>query len=496
MSQDFQQNPPVSTPQSQQQTQPSPGTPPPPKSPPPPWVSSPKTGSAPPPETPPEEPKKVKSSIFKKLVPLVGFIVLALVLFLVISKVVLPFVDKIKKEGGLTKGKQVTLTYWGLWEPESVMSSLIAEYQKSHPGVTINYSQQSHKDYRERLQSALARSEGPDIFRFHNTWLPMLKKELAPVPSETSQSLNFGGNYYSVINDDLKVGAQFFGIPLGFDTLALFYNTKIFRSAGKSPPTTWEDLRRIAWDLTVREPTGKIQVAGVALGTTNNVDHFSDILGLMMLQNGADLNQPTGSLAEDALRFYTLFASQDKVWSADLPASTYAFAKEKVAMIFVPSWRTHEILNVNPDLEFKTAPVPQLPETEVAWATYWVEGVSAKSKNTKEAWDFLAYLSSKEALTKFYNNASQVRKFGEPYPRKDLASQLETDPFAGAFVKQGSYAQSWYLCAETHDNGINDRMIKYFEDAVNAVLQGKTVTDALTTANQGVSQVLSQYGIK
>ncbi|HUV46698.1 MAG TPA: extracellular solute-binding protein, partial [Candidatus Bathyarchaeia archaeon] len=173
-----------------------------------------------------------------------------------------------------------------------------------------------------------------------------------------------------------------------------------------------------------------------------------------------------------------------------------AFATEKVAMIFAPSWRIHEILQINPDLQFKTAPVPQISEKQIAWSSFWVEGVSNKSQNIKAAWEFLDYFSSKDTLVKFYNQATQLRKFGEPYPRLDMASQLEDDPYVGAFVKQGQWAKNWYLCSYTHDNGINDKIIKYFEDAVNKVLKGEGVASALEPAAQGVAQVLNQYGVK
>lgn len=520
MSQDFQQNPsgelPVSPSGSQIPVSPSTEEP---KEP----LSAPKTSSPMPPWMNPKEKEpdiqtkaetqatssnpvssddvgqEIKESIFKKLIPLAGILIFILLIIFLIFKVILPLVKKTKnKIPGLKTGSknQVVLTYWGLWEPENVMSSLISEYKKNHPEVTINYLKQSHKDYRERLQSALAQGTGPDIFRLHNTWLAMLKKDLAPMPEKISQSLNLSQNYYPVVNDDLKIGGQFLAVPLEFDGLSLFYNTKIFDEAGKLPPDSWDKLRQTALDLTVKDETGKIKIAGVALGTTNNVDNFSDILGLMMLQNGANLSQPTGSLAEDALKFYTLFSTVDKVWNQTLPASSYAFAMEKVAMIFAPSWRIYEIKQINPQLKFKTVPVPQLPETKVSWASFWVEGVALKSKNSQAAWDFLSYLSSKEALTKFYDNAAQVRGFGEPYPRIDMASLLENDPLVGSFVKQGSYAKSWYLCSQTHDNGINDKMIKYFEDAVNANLNNQTATNSLTTASQGVAQVLKQYGIK
>lgn len=443
-------------------------------------------------------PRMVKKSPFAKIVPLLLIGLLGVGAFFLITRVVMPLFQKTKngEKAPSAKSGSITLTYWGLWESKEVIQPLIEEYKKNHPEVTINYLQQSHKDYRERLQSALARNEGPDIFRFHNTWVPMLKKELASMPAEVSGEINFETDFYPVAVQDLKVGSQYFGIPLEFDALALFYNAQMLKEAGKTFPTTWDELRRTAADLTVYDDQGQIQSAGVALGVAGNVDHFSEILGLMMLQNGVDLSSPVGVLAEDALKFYTLFYTTDKVWNESLPSSVYAFATAKVAMIFAPSWRAHEIKQINPELEFKTAAVPQLPGTQVGWATYWVEGVSNRSQNQEAAWDFLTYLVSKEVLARLYSQSSNERDFGEPYSRKDLASQLEDDPVVGAFVQQGPYAQSWYLCARTHDNGLNDKMIKYFEDAVNAVIKGESASSALTNASQGVTQVLSQYGMQ
>jgi len=390
---------------------------------------------------------------------------------------------------------EVSLTYWGLWEEDNVLSTVLADYQSSHPNVKITYERQSPRDYRERLQSALARGEGPDIFRFHNTWVPMLKNELVPVPAGVFDAATFEATFYPVARLDLRVSNTYVGVPLEFDGLGLFINQDIFKAAAKTPPKTWDELRKTALELTVKDSQGKIQIAGVALGRTENVDHWSDILALMMLQNGADLAKPTGSLAEDALTYFTIFSQTDKVWDKTLPPSTKAFAGGKLAMYFGPSWEVFEIKMANPRFSFEVVPVPQLPDTNITWASYWAEGVSKKSGNQEAAWEFLKYLSSKEVLQKLYQTASGTRLFGEPYSRVDMASLLENQPYVGAYIKQAPTARSWYMCSRTFDNGLNEKVIKYFEDAVNAINQGKTAKEALATAAQGVSQTLGTYGI-
>ena len=376
---------------------------------------------------------------------------------------------------------------------------LILEYQKDHPNVKIEYKLEVPGGYRERLQTRL-RTEGvidkPDIFRFHNTWLPMLKDELAPVPPTIISNTEYEKIFYPVTKDDLKMGNSYFGIPLMYDGLALFYNEELFQQAGVlEPPKTWDELRELAVKLTVKDETGRIQIAGVAMGTASNVDHFSDILGLMMMQNGVNLSNMTGNLAEDALAFYTVFSTEDKVWNETMPSSTLAFASGKVAMMFGPSWRVFNIKESNPDLRFKVAPVPQLPGGTVNLASYWVEGVAKTSEHQAEAWDFLKFLSQKESLRKLYAEASKTRLFGEPYSRQDMAESLINDEYVGPYIEGAKTAKSWYLCSRTFDNGINDRIIKYLEDAVNGVNRGKSPKEALGTASRGISDILSQFGI-
>ncbi len=429
---------------------------------------------------------------FPKIIIWIGIAVLLLILVLVGVKVF----TKVSPGGS-------TLTWWGLWEDQSVVQPLIASYESAHPNIKITYIQQSQQDYRERLTSALAKGTGPDIFTFHNTWVPMFKSDLDNLPAGVISPTDFAKNFYPIASSDLTVGNGIVGIPFEYDALTLYINEDIFNKAGKTPPKTWDDLRSVAKDLTVKDDQGVITQSGVALGRTENVDHWPEILALLMLQNGVDLNNPTGSLAEDALTFYTQFSSVDGVWDATLPPSTQAFAAGKLAMYIAPSWRAFEIVQQNPNLKFITVPVPQTPkdnpnQPDVTYATYWVQGVWARSNNKSAAWDFLKFLSTQDSLQKLYTNESKIRDFGEPYPRVDMASLLTSHPVLGSIISQAPGARSWYLASRTFDGptGINTQLINYFGDAVNAVASGNTTAkDALGTVTQGVQQVLTQYGL-
>lgn len=397
----------------------------------------------------------------------------------------------------------VELVYWGLWEDSSTIAGLISEYESKNKNVKIKYLKQSKEDYRERLANSLAKGAGPDIFRFHNTWVPILSSQLASLPPAVMDAATYQKTFYPVAAGDLRRGADIVGIPLMFDGLGLYINENIFGQAGKSPPGTWDELRKLALELTIRDQSGRIEQAGAALGRTENVDHWEDILALMMLQNGADLANPTGKLAEDSLAFFTVFAKQDGVWDKTMPPSTQAFAAGKLAMYFGPSWRAFEIKTLNPGVSFRVVPVPQLPKTrptdpDITWASYWAEGVWSKSKYQKETWEFLRFLASKDSLQEMYQLTSQSRLFGPPYPLPEMAGLLKDDPVVGAFVSQASTSKSWYLASRTFDGatGINSRISAYFQDAVNSVAKAeKDPKEALETVASGVRQVLSSYQV-
>jgi len=425
---------------------------------------------------------------------------LILILLLVVA-VVVGLIFTAGKFLGKKTVETKTITWWNLWEDDSIIKPLIQEYEAKNPNVKINYVKQSPQDYRERLASALAKGDGPDIFAFHNTWVPLLARDLDSVPPQVMSSADMAQNYYYVVSADLTSQGRILGIPLGYDALTLFINEDLFKEAGLNPPTTWVELRDDAKLLT-KVVDGKIVQSGVALGRTENVDHWQEILALMMIQNGINFTNPDPTLVENSLLFYTIFSKSDKVWDETLPSSTEAFAAGKLAMYFGPSWRAFNIKEINPNLNFRTVPLPQIPkensdEPDIGYATYWSQGVWIKSKNKDLAWDFLKFISSRDSLEKMFKQASLVRGFGEVYPRSDMANLLLDHPILGSVVKLAPDAKSWYLASRTFDGptGINSQLSKYFEDAINALNDNQDSKHASETLIQGIKQVLTQYGL-
>ena len=438
---------------------------------------------------------------------------LVVIIIVLIVKVIVPAIFGGKKQ-------DTVINYWGLWEDSSVIQGVIADYESKNPGIKINYIKNAKTNYRTRLQARLengdATTDNPDIFRYHASWLPMFKNDLAKVPADTATSIGLDTDYFDSYKTEIKQGGSWMGIPLMYDGLALYYNKDLIDSAQVQLPKSWWDLEMAANKLTVRDSANNITVAGVAMGLADNVDHWSDILGLMMKQGGVNIlatDADNTKKMQDVLTFYTMFRTKDHVWDENLPASTQFFAQGKLAFYFAPSWRVFDIEDLKvPELKYAVTSVPQLPTmqnvpmdqantsgdlTNINWSTYWVEGVNPNSKVQKEAWKFLQYLSAQENLEKMYTAASQIRSFGEIYPRKSMESKLTQSSITDAFVKSADTATSWYMCSRTSDDGgINETTIKYFNDAVNSIVMKNVVpTQVMPDLRNGLNQVAQKYGL-
>lgn len=461
---------------------------------------------------------EVKAETVKKGLPLAGKLKPGLVLFGILVVVGLGFLGfKFLTGEKAVPGKEVVINYWGLWEEESVMAGVISKFEEKNPGVKINYQKQNKENYRTRLEARLEKGqEAPDIFRFHSSWLPMINTRLENVPATVSRNLKMDEDFFDCYKTDLKIDGNYKGVPLMYDGLVLFYNKDLLDASGKQIPKTWWGLSNTAAELTVRDSTGNITVAGVAMGTTGNVDHWQDIVGLMMKQNGVKLNQLDATnikKIKDVIDFYRFFGQKQKwdVWSDKLPSSTQAFAMGKAVFYFGPSWKIFEINYLNPNLNWGTAKVPQLPTieglepemvesrevdaklTDINWASYWVEGVWAESQNKEYAWKFLEFLASEEGLSDFYLAASQVRQFGEIYPRKSMASKLTDNKKLATFVETADKSVSGWPSSRTWDDGLNDELSKYLEVAINGGDWNEENEAALFA---GISRVVDLYKIR
>lgn len=388
------------------------------------------------------------------------------------------------------------LTIWTLDE-EKLYQGIVEDYLKQNPKQKIHLVNQNALNYRTRVQTKIRAGNGPDIFWLHNSWVPMFLVDLNPAPATTLSVNEFSQLFYPLAKETLTSKDSVYAIPTETDGLALFYNEDIIKGVGANVPTTWRELTAIAKQVTVRNQKGEIQTAGIALGSTTNVDFWPDIIGLLFSQqNKANLAAPATVEGAEVLTFYTSFITdpQNKTWDVTLPPSSQMFADGKLAFYLAPVAQVGIIKTANPGLNFKVSPVPQLLGRNITWGSFGALGVSFTSLHQKEAWQFLKYLTSASVQQKLYSQRIQFGLPLKPYARVDLAQSLTDDPQLGAFVKQAPFYKGWYLNYKTLDAGLNEEMINLYERAINSVLQqGQDPLTALQLIQPKVKEVLDKY---
>jgi multiple sugar transport system substrate-binding protein len=400
------------------------------------------------------------------------------------------------------KPKDVKLEFWGIFDDSDIYKSLINDFSSQYPHIKINYHKRVSSSYEKDLLEAMATNRGPDIFMLHNTWLPRYQNKVMAAPSELITLKQFQEDFVDVVYEDFVLDDYYIcALPLGVDTLALYYNKDIFNTDGIArPPVTWEEFLTDVEKLTLEDERGNITRAGAALGTARNINRSTDILSLLMLQSGTPVVNADESKAvfnnpiradsgeefcpgERALEFYTDFANPLKsvyTWNTRMHYSIDAFYEGKAAMIFNYAYNLPIIRAKAPYLNFAVAPMPQIKgaDKNVNYANYWGLTVSRNSEVPVAAWQFIVWLSEKENMKKYLELTER------PTARRDLVDWQRDDPRIGVFAGQALTAHSWYQVDNSSIETVLANMIE------SVVLGESTIKDAVGKAAKQITLLM------
>lgn len=423
--------------------------------------------------------------------------------------------------------RQVRIKIWRVFDGDETFRGIMNAYQAIHPNVSFEYQQFRVEEYEDELIRAFAEGVGPDIFSLHNTWLGEYERLIQPMPrslkiayaetrgtikketvytlkEEPSLSLRaLRSDFVDVVEQDVVRPYQpnprenpqnrIFGLPLSVDTMALYYNKELLNAANiPEPPVTWSQFQEQVAKLTRIGQNNKILQIGATVGSGKNVERASDILSLLIMQNGVEIVDSRGAvdlssrdkspLVGDAVRFYTDFANPLKqvyTWNADMPNSFEAFANGKAAFFFGYSYHAPLLKARSPKLNFAISPMPQIEGAKtVNFANYWVETVS-KATNVRDwAWDFIQFATSKKRVTSYLDVARK------PTAHRALINTQIEDERLSAFVSQILTARSWY---EGRDAQAAEQAII---ELIEEVVDGAPVKKAVSIAENKINQTL------
>ena len=392
-------------------------------------------------------------------------------------------------------GKETVIDFWGLGSEGEFVKQLMPKFEAENPGIKVKIQMVPWTAAQEKLISAFASNNLPDVFQLGNTWIPQFA-QLEGI-SELSEFIRKSTtikkeNYFVGIWDTNVLDSLVYGIPWYIDTRVLFYRTDVFEKAGfNSPPKTWAELYQLSKKIKANHKGEEKYAIFIA---TNEWANFI-IFGL---QNGAQIlkdNNTYGNFSSDKFAeafTYLINFYKEKLTPLGVSQVTnvyQAFAEEYFSMYISGPWNISEFKKwMTGDLQDKwmTAPLPgpdaNTKGISLAGGSSLV--VSQRSKHKVEAWKLIEFLSKPETQIEFYHLVNDLPAVKEAW--KDTS--LSNNPYMKAFYEQFNYVVATPKIPEW-EQIVFSKLQQYVELAARNVL---TVKEALKKLDDDVNVILEK----
>lgn len=348
----------------------------------------------------------------------------------------------------------VTLSGWQSSPAEKqLLEQVLREFEATHPQIKVKFEVITDQ-YMDVIKTRLIGDAAPDVFYLDALEAPLLMRHgvLEPLDDRISADFDLADVEPSLLKA-FQYNRQTYGLPKDFSTLALFYNSELFRQANiAAPPKTWEQLEEDAKKLTRdRNNDGRPEQYGLGI-TPELARHYfmlKSFGGRLVNRKGYAIFASRRSLKglQPIVDLYrrdrekTGIAIRTAALPSDVGASSGSemFGQGKTAMVMEGSWAIPYLKETFPNLEFATAEIPTLGRKKGTMAYTVAYVMNKKAKNKDAAWELIAYLTGKEGMQAW-------AKGGLVLPtRRSVLANLGYDqkPLYAPFIAGAKYATIW-----------------------------------------------------
>ena len=319
--------------------------------------------------------------------------------------------------------KPSTLTYWTFTkEHYDNYKKLIPEFEKTHPGVTVDLQLVSNNALASRLQAAfLADLDVPDICELEigsaGTMFRGPVKDIGFI--DLKPRLVQSGLYDRIVKARFAPytsRGEIFGLPHDVHPVQIAYRRDIFEQCGVDPDKiqTWDDFVRAGQKVTIPGKRYMIELS--------DSDVYGGGLETLLLQRGGGYFDPGGHVIFDndtavqAMEAYVpMVAGPKKIGNTvgDQYGAQFAKALEDgyEVCVLCPDWRSHVIQDNVAHVAGKMALMP-LPAAEVGGrrTSTWggtMLGITKHCKHQDIAWQLAVFLyTNREQIDQAFPNVN------------------------------------------------------------------------------------------
>jgi len=325
--------------------------------------------------------------------------------------------------------------------------TVLPAFAKKQPKIKVTLSNVSWADAGTKLQTGAVAHTNPDLFVIGSTTQPALDKLHA---LKSLSSLSSGWDSMAQLNaaavDNCKINGVLQAIPFTLDVRGLIYNEAMLESAGVSePPTTWDEFEDAASKATQRS-AGNVSVEGADFAIDDSYG-LAQTFYLLLREAGGELFSSDNSTfaansaeGKQALSYLASFYSKKysspnfKVVASSPPPIALGQAAMEMNNIGAISVADPSIAS---KLKFAAPLKASSSDKPVGLQFVNRIGMSADTKNSDAAWDFLTFLFTPDILAKWNKLLGQV---------PPLAEAAKLSPYTSGVYEQAAknaqYAQA------------------------------------------------------
>lgn len=377
---------------------------------------------------------------------------------------------------------KVTIQWWDSMTSEATQAALtkiIADYEAANPNVKIERTYISFADIKNKLLLSSAGNQMPDI-----VWLDNPDHQAfaaAGILADITEEIKAWGqadNYFEGPWSSTMYEGKNYGVPIGSNNLALYYNVDMLEAANIEPPTTWDELKAAAEKLTTND------VYGFSMTAVKTEEGTFQFLPLMY-QAGSDIDNFNSEGTIEAATLLQYMASNNFMSKEALNQkqsdTVVQFSTGKTAMMINGTWQI-PLLRKEGKVNWN---VVQLPINKQGGTILGGENwaITSASKHKDIAFDII----------KFANEPENLKSFLQAAGRLPSRSDYLQDSFWQDDAQLKVFADSMEV-AKARAYGPNYPKIS---DAIQIMLQqvisgSKSPEDAVKEADDKIQPILQQ----
>lgn len=323
---------------------------------------------------------------------------------------------------------------WAMGNEGEVLGDLAAQFMQENPDVEINVTAVPWESAHDRIATAIAGGETPDISMLGTTWVGEFAPTGAfePTPEGlVDESSFFEGSWDTTVVDDVA-----YGVPWYVDTRVLYYRTDLAEAAGVEPPTTWDEYKAFAKAL---QGAGAQWGVSIPPGGFDSWQYVAPLAwqagGDILTADGAGFDFDTDAW-KDAFSFYQSFFTEGIAQPTRLETGEIEqeFIDGNVGAFFSGPFHV-SLLQEQGGAEFADKFAVAMVPGEESRTSFTGGGnlaVFDNSDNRDAAWKFVRWLSQPETQIDWYGISTDLPSVQAAFDDPTFAE----DPYLSVFAEQ------------------------------------------------------------